>query len=197
MSDVVFVSWNVHVGSGDIRSFVNDLRAGVHTGGRRFPHYVLLLQEAVRTGDVPAFRADARGAKRIAPHDPVAPIDIVRVSGDLGASLIYVPSMRNGSSAADRGRRSRQRHRLDAPAVESDGDRTARRAAAARRDQRADRNILRCRCSSRRARRMESAAAVLDSMDARRAGAHDHIGAAGSERSARRRRRSEHVARTR
>ncbi len=101
MSDVVFVSWNVHVGSGDIRSFVNDLRAGVHTGGRRFPHYVLLLQEAVRTADVPAFRADARGAKRIAPHDAVAPIDIVRVSGDLGASLIYVPSMRNGSSAAD------------------------------------------------------------------------------------------------
>jgi hypothetical protein len=101
MSDVVFVSWNVHVGSGDIRSFVNDLRAGEHTGGRRFPHYVLLLQEAVRTGDVPAFRADAHGAKRIAPHDAVAPIDIVRVSGDLGASLIYVPSMRNGSSAAD------------------------------------------------------------------------------------------------
>ena len=31
----------------------------------------------------------------------VAPIDIVRVSGELGASLIYVPSMRNGSSAAD------------------------------------------------------------------------------------------------
>ena len=69
MSDVVFVSWNVHVGSGDIRSFVNDLRAGVHTDGRRFPHYVLLLQEAVRTGDVPAFRAGALGAKRIAPHD--------------------------------------------------------------------------------------------------------------------------------
>jgi endonuclease/exonuclease/phosphatase (EEP) superfamily protein YafD len=31
----------------------------------------------------------------------VAPIDIVRVSGDLSASLIYVPSMRNGASAAD------------------------------------------------------------------------------------------------
>ena len=55
MSDVVFVSWNVHVGSGDIRSFVNDLQAGLHTHGRRFPHYVLLLQEAVRTDDVPAF----------------------------------------------------------------------------------------------------------------------------------------------
>ena len=101
MSDVVFVSWNVHVGSGDVRAFVADLRAGVHTDGRRFPHYVLLLQEAVRTADVPAFRAGAAGAKRIAPHEPVAPVDIVRTSADLGASLIYVPSMRNGSSAAE------------------------------------------------------------------------------------------------
>jgi endonuclease/exonuclease/phosphatase family metal-dependent hydrolase len=91
----------VHVGSGDIRSFVNDLRTGVHTGGRRFPHYVLLLQEAVRTQGVPPFIDGASGAKRIAPHDPVAPIDIVRVSGELGTSLIYVPSMRNGKSASD------------------------------------------------------------------------------------------------
>jgi hypothetical protein len=101
MSDVVFVSWNVHVGSGDIKAFVADLRAGVHTDGRRFPHYVLLLQEAVRTSDVPPFAPEAAGAKRISPHDPVPPIDIVRVSNDLGASLIYVPSMRNGSSAKD------------------------------------------------------------------------------------------------
>jgi hypothetical protein len=101
MSDVVFVSWNVHVGSGDIRTFVTDLRAGVHTDGRRFPHYVLLLQEAVRTDAVPPLRAGALGAKRIAAHDPVAPIDIVRVSDELGASLIYVPSMRNGRSPAD------------------------------------------------------------------------------------------------
>ncbi len=101
LSDVVFVSWNVHVGSGDIRSFVKDLRAGVHTNGRRFPHYVLLLQEAVRTFGVPAFAAGAAGAKWIAPHNPVRPIDIVGVSEELGASLVYVPSMRNGSSDAD------------------------------------------------------------------------------------------------
>ena len=101
MSDVVFVSWNVHVGSGDIRSFVNDLRAGAHTDGRRFDHYVLLLQEAVRTGDVPALAPGAAGARRIPPDDPVLPIDIVRVTEELRASLIYVPSMRNGSSAED------------------------------------------------------------------------------------------------
>jgi hypothetical protein len=101
MEDIVFASWNVHVGSGDIRSFVTDLRAGLHTGGRRFPHYVLLLQEAVRTDGVPAFAGGAAGAKRIAPHDPVPPIDIVRVSSELRTSLIYVPSMRNGASAND------------------------------------------------------------------------------------------------
>jgi hypothetical protein len=101
MEDVVFVSWNVHVGSGDIQTFVRDLRAGLYTSGRRFPHYLLLLQEAVRTGDVPAFAGGASGAKRIAPHDPMPPLDIVRVSNALGTSLIYVPSMRNGASAED------------------------------------------------------------------------------------------------
>ena len=106
ISDVAFVSWNVHVGSGRIRSFVDDLRKGLHTNGRRFPHYILLLQEAARTDGVPVFAPGAKGAKRIAPHDAEAPIDIVRVSRDLGMSLVYVPSMRNGDEddpAEDRG----------------------------------------------------------------------------------------------
>lgn len=106
MSDVAFVSWNVHVGSGRIRAFVEDLRAGTLTGGRRFPHYVLLLQEAVRTEGVRAFAKGAARARRIAPHDPDSRIDIVRLSRDLGLSLIYVPSMRNGDAgdpAEDRG----------------------------------------------------------------------------------------------
>jgi endonuclease/exonuclease/phosphatase family metal-dependent hydrolase len=96
VQDITFVSWNVHVGSGDIRAFVNDLRKGVHTDGRPVRHFVLMLQEAVRTQDVPALGAGARGALRIAAHSP---IDIVNVSNDLDVqSLIYVPSMRNGSS---------------------------------------------------------------------------------------------------
>ena len=106
ISDVAFVSWNVHVGSGRIRTFVDDLRAGTLTDGRRFVHYVLLLQEAVRTEGVRALSANAAGAKRIAPHDADPPIDIVRVTRDLGMSLIYVPSMRNGDAdgpAEDRG----------------------------------------------------------------------------------------------
>ena len=99
IQDITFVSWNVHVGSGDIRAFVNDLRKGVHTDGRPVPHFVLMLQEAVRTQGVPALAAGARGASRIAAHAPMTPIDIVSVSRDLGVrSFIYVPSMRNATS---------------------------------------------------------------------------------------------------
>jgi|SRR5688572_9167760 len=99
MQDITFVSWNVHVGSGDIRAFVNDLRKGIHTDGRPVHHFVLMLQEAVRTQGVPALPPGARGASRITAHGPIAPIDIVDVSRELGpVSLIYVPSMRNGSS---------------------------------------------------------------------------------------------------
>lgn len=99
MADVAFVSWNVHVGRGDIRSFVDDLRAGLHTNGRRFRHYVLMLQEAVRTEGVPAFAGSAFGAKRIASHDDTdEEIDIVRLARELGTSLVYVPSMRNGDA---------------------------------------------------------------------------------------------------
>jgi endonuclease/exonuclease/phosphatase family metal-dependent hydrolase len=98
MQDITFVSWNVHVGSGDIRAFVNDLKNGAHTRGRAVRDFVLMLQEAVRTADVPPLIAGAAGAARIPAHAAVNPIDIVEISRELGLSLIYVPSMRNGSS---------------------------------------------------------------------------------------------------
>jgi endonuclease/exonuclease/phosphatase family metal-dependent hydrolase len=106
LEDVVFVSWNIHVGNGDLVAFVKDLRAGAHTGGRPVAHFVLMLQEAVRSGDVPELAAGALGARRIdAPR--TKPTDIVSISRKLGLSLIYVPSMRNGDSIgedkADRG----------------------------------------------------------------------------------------------
>ena len=65
LADLVFVSWNVHVGNGDIWAFVNDLRAGAHTGNRRIQHFVLLLQEAVRTVGVPPLADGAAGAAHI------------------------------------------------------------------------------------------------------------------------------------
>ena len=101
MEDITFVSWNVHVGSGDIRAFVKDLVSGAHTDRRRVRHYVLMLQEAVRTNEVPPLAAAASGAPRIPAHAQGSPIDIVQIGRELGLSLIYVPSMRNGQSTED------------------------------------------------------------------------------------------------
>lgn len=95
------MSWNVHVGSGDIRAFVKDLTSGIHTGQRPVRNYVLLLQEVVRTDGAPPLTGTSLGASRIRAHAPVSPIDIVQIGRELGLSLIYVPSMRNGSSASD------------------------------------------------------------------------------------------------
>ena len=99
--EITFVSWNVHVGGGDIRAFVRDLRAGHHTDGRTVDEYVLMLQEAVRTDDVPPFADGAAGADHIAAPGTKASIDIVQIARELGLSLIYVPSMRNGKSTGD------------------------------------------------------------------------------------------------
>ena len=101
MAAVTFVSWNVHVGLGDVEAFVNDLRKGALTGGRPVAQYVLLLQEAVRTAGVPPLAAGASGARRIGPQPGAQAKDVTELARDLGVSLIYVPSMRNGSSDRD------------------------------------------------------------------------------------------------
>jgi len=106
LSDIVFVSWNVHVGNGRIRPFVDDLRAGHLTNGRPPLQFVLLLQEVVRTSGMPSGTPGARAAGQIrAAHQEDEDIDTIR--RELHLSLVYVPSMRNGSSgrnpAADRG----------------------------------------------------------------------------------------------
>lgn len=101
LRDITFVSWNVHVGSGDIRTFINDLKSGLHTDNRPVRDYVLMLQEAVRAHGVPALPAGAASASRIRAHAPVNPIDIVQIGRELGLSLIFVPSMRNGSAPTE------------------------------------------------------------------------------------------------
>lgn len=107
IDDITFVSWNVHVGNGDIHAFVSDLKKGDHTEGRPVRDYVLMLQEAVRTEGVPPLADSASGARRIPPRSRAAPADIVTIGRELGLSMIYVPSMRNGRSgetpAEDRG----------------------------------------------------------------------------------------------
>jgi endonuclease/exonuclease/phosphatase family metal-dependent hydrolase len=133
------------VGNGDIPAFVRDLRAGLVTNGRPVRHFVLMLQEAVRTAGVPPLSVEAVGAQRIAARAHVGPvlsdgpewIDIVDISRDLSTHLLYVPSMRNGNSpdeaAADRGSAILSTLPLSDPvAVELPGERQRRVAIVAK-----------------------------------------------------------------
>jgi endonuclease/exonuclease/phosphatase family metal-dependent hydrolase len=97
--DIVFVSWNVHVGNGDVPALVDDLRAGKLTGGRPVRHFVLLLQEALRSGQAPRLRDGASGARRITTSR--RGFEITELSRTLALSMIYVPSMRNGNTVRD------------------------------------------------------------------------------------------------
>lgn len=94
---IVIVSWNVHVGGGNVRALVQDLRAGRLTGGHPTESFALLLQEVYRSGeDVPrSLPADARVAGAVRAGGP-GRADIVATAHALGVSLFYAPSMRNG-----------------------------------------------------------------------------------------------------
>ena len=104
----VVVSWNVHVGAGDVEILVADLRSGKLTG-KPADSFVLLLQEAYRSGaDVPSKGAlEALWAKLQRPPRLGGPReDIVTTARRLKLATIYVPSMRNGAPGAtneDRG----------------------------------------------------------------------------------------------
>ena len=105
----VIVSWNTHVGAGDIETFVADLRAGRLTRGVAVSSFVLLLQETYRAGSaVPdSSTGDLRWASAQQPsRAPGTRRDVTSVAARLGLDMIYVPSMRNGAPAAtdeDRG----------------------------------------------------------------------------------------------
>jgi endonuclease/exonuclease/phosphatase family metal-dependent hydrolase len=95
------VVWNTHVGAGSIERLVADLRRGVLTHGVPVEHFALLLQEVHRVGNaVPAkLSAGSRAARRIRPAVRSDGID--DAARRTGLHLSYVPSMRNGRSAAD------------------------------------------------------------------------------------------------
>jgi endonuclease/exonuclease/phosphatase family metal-dependent hydrolase len=98
------VVWNTHVGSGSIERFVADLRRGVLTHGVPVEHFALLLQEVHRGGDVvPAeLPPGSRSARPIRPAaGPDGRLGIAEVARRTALHLYYVPSMRNGPSAAD------------------------------------------------------------------------------------------------
>lgn len=104
LDELVVISWNAHLAEGRLTDLIADLRAGALTNGVPARHFVLLLQELYRRGDeVPAFGPNARSAFAITTGDPHArgARDYAR---ELGLSLAYVPSMRNGAEMPeDRG----------------------------------------------------------------------------------------------
>lgn len=100
---MAFVSWNVHVGAGDIVRFVTDLRAGRFSDGRPVKQVVLMIQEAVRSDGVPAIApTGASAAKWIGSDDIRHSADIDEAARTLDLSVLYVPSMRNGRLSSER-----------------------------------------------------------------------------------------------
>jgi endonuclease/exonuclease/phosphatase family metal-dependent hydrolase len=99
---IAIITWNVHVGSGDIADLVARLRRGEFTGGKPIEHFVLLLQEAYRRDSaVPSLIPRGFPApSRIAAAFGRAP-DIANVAKALGVSVFYVPAMRNGIASID------------------------------------------------------------------------------------------------
>src|SRR5204863_7319391 len=98
------VTWNTHVGAGDVDDLLTGVRAGEFSEGRRIDHVVLLLQESYRSGDgVPARVADRAGVPgRIARGSHATHArDIGRVAAAQSMAVLYAPSMRNGAAADD------------------------------------------------------------------------------------------------
>jgi endonuclease/exonuclease/phosphatase family metal-dependent hydrolase len=94
VTKLVIVTWNVHVGGGDIAKLLTDLRNEPEYSGPDVG-FVLLLQEAFRaSSSIPAIASGAGVPNSIRPRRP-AP-DIVAAAATLGLSAVYVPSMRNG-----------------------------------------------------------------------------------------------------
>lgn len=94
---MTIVSWNVALDGGDVVRFVREIRS-------RAPErpIVLLLQEAFRSGgDVPPGPLQAIFASHLGGCDREREVD--DVARQLGLSVYYAPSMRNGVHPEDRG----------------------------------------------------------------------------------------------
>lgn len=108
LSELGIVSWNMQGGGGDIDALIQDVRSG-RLHGVPTSSFVLLLQEAIRTGpDVPTRpNVGSKAGKRVAPSSQGrARQSIEAVAERNGLHLFYVPSVRNGGDgypAEDRG----------------------------------------------------------------------------------------------
>ena len=131
----VVVSWNTHVGAGDIDAFVGDLQSGRLTG-RPVTDFVLLLQEAYRGGSgVPSLAGVRWASAEQPPGDGHVRVEVTAAAERLGLSAIYIPSMRNGRPGAtseDRGNAILSSVKLsDVTAIELPLERQRRVAIAA------------------------------------------------------------------
>jgi endonuclease/exonuclease/phosphatase family metal-dependent hydrolase len=108
VDSIAIVSWNVHVGGGDVSRLVEELRAGTLSGGRPVRDFVLLLQEVHRASiDLPP-ASMGRVPGRVEEYSPTGErLDVVALARRQRLALFYVPSMRNGridgERAEDRG----------------------------------------------------------------------------------------------
>jgi endonuclease/exonuclease/phosphatase family metal-dependent hydrolase len=99
--EITIVSWNVHVGGGDIEALVADLRRGTFTREAPVRHFVLLLQEVYRRGpEVPV--NVAAGFRLPRTFKTGERRDIREVAASLDLAVAYAPAMRN-SEGSDRG----------------------------------------------------------------------------------------------
>ena len=101
IDEIAIVSWNVHVGGGDVIALVNRLRNGEWSNGRPVTKFVLLLQEVFRRGSVvpPPVGSDPPIPRAILASPAHGPrVDVVQLADQLGLAMFYAPSMRNGRS---------------------------------------------------------------------------------------------------
>jgi endonuclease/exonuclease/phosphatase family metal-dependent hydrolase len=101
---IAVISWNTHVGSGDLTAVVDRVRRGDFTNGERFDAVVLLLQEMYRHGDgVPEHptRLSVIPSRITGALHGAHEHDVRRVAHERRMSLLYAPSMRNGLLADD------------------------------------------------------------------------------------------------
>jgi endonuclease/exonuclease/phosphatase family metal-dependent hydrolase len=99
---LAIISWNMHVGGGDLPSLISKLRRGELTGGRSVADFAILLQEAYRAGDGVPARLDPHAAapRRILERPPAGERrDVAQIARAAGLAYVYVPSMRNGRAA--------------------------------------------------------------------------------------------------
>jgi endonuclease/exonuclease/phosphatase family metal-dependent hydrolase len=103
---LLILSWNVHVGGGHVKEAVEELLDRFDEG-HNDTGIVLLLQEAFRAGDVvpESFPRIFKTPGRIAPKRLSS--EIGRLAEELGMSVAYVPSMRNGNPLAGEDREDR------------------------------------------------------------------------------------------